>query len=147
MTRKIILWHFNCNSSSYLKTRGSLKPFQKQELWLGAEIYFYYVGLTFFVQNSMQKKKVVSNAVCGGFGGGVVWTVHGLPAHSPSSRTFSPCCLVAIRHVSRHLLCNAWQWSSFLSWSSYKSTFHCSPSSQFTLNSNSINRTSWLDFW
>ena len=58
---------------------------------------------------------------------------------------FFPCCLVAIRHVSRHLLCNAW-WS-FLSWSSYKSTFHCSPSSQFTLNSNSINRTSWLDFW
>ena len=48
----------------------------------------------------MHKKKVVSNAVCGGFGCGVVWTVHGLPARSPPSRTFSPCCLVAIRHAT-----------------------------------------------
>ena len=41
-------------------------------------------GLTFFVFCKIlcKRKKVVSNAVCGGFGGGVVWTVHGLPAHT-----------------------------------------------------------------
>ena len=43
---------------------------------------------------------MVSNAVCGGFGGGVVWTVHGLPAHSPSSRTFSP--VVLLLFVTYH---------------------------------------------
>ena len=147
MTQRIIFWHSNCNSSSFLKTRGSLKPFRNRNYGWAPKSTFIRPDIFRILQNFMHKKKVVSNAVCGGFGGGVVWTVHGLPAHSPPSRTFSPCCLLAIRHVSRHLLCNAWQWSSFLSWSSYKSTFHCSHSSQFTLNSNSINRTSWLDFW